>query len=231
MIQAWNKLFSERFWTNKQIQMKTQSARQHLHPHQNLRIFKILMTHMNCNKDGKSLTLGKMQSPKQIMALQGTNGPWQKLRAFTLTKFIVLQVSQKFRQTLWQTQHYCTTVQPLSKKQIMLAWKQKHFRPLRHVQMTVRQKQIPSYLKGHALSRHIKSYVQISELIDCFQLYMRLRATKLKTERIGETNLQSEFTNSLCTQILLSFSLNKLYFIFCKFSISKSSTNFITVSL
>ena len=45
--------------------MKTQSARQHLQPHQNLRIFKMLRTHMTCNKDGKSLSLGKMQSPKQ----------------------------------------------------------------------------------------------------------------------------------------------------------------------
>jgi len=51
------------FWTTKQIRMMTQLA-QHHHPHhQSLRIFKIHRTPMNCNhKDGKSLTLGKIQS-------------------------------------------------------------------------------------------------------------------------------------------------------------------------
>jgi len=32
---------------------------------------------MNCNKDGKSLALGKTQSLTE-KTLQGTNGPWQK---------------------------------------------------------------------------------------------------------------------------------------------------------
>uniref|UniRef100_A0A7C8Z6U9 Uncharacterized protein n=1 Tax=Opuntia streptacantha TaxID=393608 RepID=A0A7C8Z6U9_OPUST len=45
-------------------QMMKQSARQHHHFHQNLSTFKIFRIHMNCNKDGKCLALGKMQSPK-----------------------------------------------------------------------------------------------------------------------------------------------------------------------
>ena len=54
---------------------------------------------MNYNKDGQSLTLGKMQSPKQIMALQGTNGPWQKERVFSFIMFSFLQVHIIVRQS------------------------------------------------------------------------------------------------------------------------------------
>ena len=54
---------------------------------------------MNCNKDGKSLALGKMQSPKQIITLQGTNGPWQKERVFSFIMFSFLQVHIIVRQS------------------------------------------------------------------------------------------------------------------------------------
>jgi len=54
---------------------------------------------MNCNKDDQSLSLGKMQSPKQIIALQGTNGPWQKERAFAFIMLSFLQVHIIVRQS------------------------------------------------------------------------------------------------------------------------------------
>ena len=70
--------YNKKFWTNKQIQMMTQLVQHHHHlPRQSLRLFKILRTHMNCNQDGKSLALGKIQSHNE-KTLQETNGPWQK---------------------------------------------------------------------------------------------------------------------------------------------------------
>jgi len=48
------------------------------------------------NKDGKSLTLGKMKSYNNG-TLQGAVAPWQKLRVFTLTKFLFCRLKQKRR--------------------------------------------------------------------------------------------------------------------------------------
>jgi len=58
------------------------------------------ITQMHCKiNDGKSL--GSWQNAKlQIIALQGTTGPWQKERAFYFTKFSFLQVQTINRQIL-----------------------------------------------------------------------------------------------------------------------------------
>jgi len=74
---AESKPFHQKFWINKQIQMMTPLA-QHHHPHhQSLRIFKIRRTHINCNQRRQELSSWQ-NANSQIIALQGTNSPWQK---------------------------------------------------------------------------------------------------------------------------------------------------------